>query len=112
MSICAFYYGQSVADVDALTKSPDVKYIILNKVFNLTYRPVIQTLVDKAHANNVAVLGYVDSGSANMPTKPPYHPSDMLSGPCGSGSYTDCTCSIITRPASKPIINESGGYWN
>src|SRR5262249_3304116 len=100
------------ADVDALTRSPDVKYIVLNKGFNLTYRPVIQSLVDKAHANNVSVLGYVDSGSANMPIRPPYRPTDLLSGPCGSGSYTGCTCSIIPRPASRPIVNESGGYWN
>ncbi|HTK08200.1 MAG TPA: hypothetical protein VL485_13595 [Ktedonobacteraceae bacterium] len=112
MSICAFYYGQSVSDVDALTHSADVKYIVLNNGYSPTHSSTIQAIVDRAHANQTAVLGYVDSGSANMPTHPPYHPSDLLSGPCGSGSYTGCTCSVITRAASKPIVNEAGGYWN
>jgi hypothetical protein len=112
MLICAFYYGQSVADVDALTQSPVVKYIVLNNGFSPTHSSTIQALVDKAHANHVAVLGYVDSGGANMPIDPPYSPTDLISGPCGSGSYTDCTCSVIARNASKPIVNESGGYWN
>jgi hypothetical protein len=112
MAICAFYYGQSVANVDAITRSSEVRYIALNNGYSPTHSAVIQNLVDAAHANSTSVLGYVDSGSANMPLSPPYSPTDLLAGPCGSGSYTGCTCTVISRAASKPLVNESGGYWN
>ena len=105
MAICAFYYGQSVSDVNAITSSSAVRYIALNNGYTPTHSSIIQSLVDTAHGNGTRVLGYIDSGSANMPISPPFSPTDLLAGPCGSGSYTGCTCSVISRQATNPIVN-------